>query len=672
MLTASIWSIGCEINTGDQSPGGGAISTPPDFGGGFGGGFGVDPAFPGAAGAPGVTTTAAKAPPAISGGTLLITRDGQYAVAADPDRDQVSIVDLNRRVVLHTVLLEAGDEPGRLVEDASGRVHVALRRGGALVSIDLVSGQVLSRRNVCGAPRGLAYETETDQIHVACSGGELVSFAASGGDPVRSLELDIDLRDVIATSTGLMVSRFKSAELLRLDASGNVVNRGATKSITRATEKMTLAADGSSNTKITPEALDAEVAWRTVQAPDGSITMLHQYALSGPVVIEEPNETADPSNPNTPALPPIGGGGSAYGAPPGMCGGIVQTGVSHVTADGRTIAGLPILGMTLGVDAAVSPDSVWVAVASAGGAVMDFSTPTMGTVSVFPNGTSVGDEAAPDFPVGCARAQSSLAVQGQPTSVAFNPTLDPEPGATDVWLVVQTREPAGIVVFHDPFTAGVALTLSGASELDTGHEMFHRDAGAGIACASCHAEGEEDGRVWQFDPIGPRRTQAIDVGLEGTAPFHWDGDMANFDQLVSEVMVHRMGGQEQSQDRRDSLAHWIFALTPRASVGDPASDAAVRGRAIFASTETGCTTCHQGEKLTSNVSAFVGTTEAGHLLQVPSLKGVAYRAPFLHDGRAKTLRERFDPKKGGGDLHGHTSQLSEAALTDLVAYLESI
>ena len=41
--------------------------------------------------------------------------------------------------------LNAGDEPGRVVEDGAGRVHVALRRGGALVSIDPVDGRRSSR-----------------------------------------------------------------------------------------------------------------------------------------------------------------------------------------------------------------------------------------------------------------------------------------------------------------------------------------------------------------------------------------------------------------------------------------------------------------------------------------------------------------------------------------------
>jgi hypothetical protein len=57
---------------------------------------------------------------------------------------------------------------------------------------------------------------------------------------------------------------------------------------------------------------------------------------------------------------------------------------------------------------------------------------------------------------------------------------------------------------------------------------------------------------------------------------------------------------------------------------------------------------------------------------VPSLVGIGYRAPFIHDGCAATLRDRFDPKCGGGDLHGKTSGLTEEQIGDLVAYLETL
>src|SRR5688572_21384924 len=53
-------------------------------------------------------------PPPINGGTLLITRDGQRAIAADPDRDRIVVVDLATQDVIAKVALEAGDEPGRV------------------------------------------------------------------------------------------------------------------------------------------------------------------------------------------------------------------------------------------------------------------------------------------------------------------------------------------------------------------------------------------------------------------------------------------------------------------------------------------------------------------------------------------------------------------------------
>ncbi|HVY46977.1 MAG TPA: hypothetical protein VHB21_13915, partial [Minicystis sp.] len=46
----------------------------------------------------GATVTASDAPPPISGGTLIVLADGNTAVAADPDRDVVYVVDVGARV----------------------------------------------------------------------------------------------------------------------------------------------------------------------------------------------------------------------------------------------------------------------------------------------------------------------------------------------------------------------------------------------------------------------------------------------------------------------------------------------------------------------------------------------------------------------------------------------
>ena len=98
-------------------------------------------------------------------------------------------------------VLQPGDEPGRVVEDGAGRVDVVLRRGGAVATIDPKSATVAARRAVCSAPRGIAYQAATDQLteqlQVACAGGELVALPAAGGAATRTVMLDRDLRDVV-------------------------------------------------------------------------------------------------------------------------------------------------------------------------------------------------------------------------------------------------------------------------------------------------------------------------------------------------------------------------------------------------------------------------------------------------------------------------------------------
>ena len=44
----------------------------------------------------------------ITGGTLLTTRDGRFAVASDPGRDRLIVVDVNERALVRTVALQPG------------------------------------------------------------------------------------------------------------------------------------------------------------------------------------------------------------------------------------------------------------------------------------------------------------------------------------------------------------------------------------------------------------------------------------------------------------------------------------------------------------------------------------------------------------------------------------
>ena len=73
----------------------------------------------------GQVVQAERTPPPLSGGTLAVSRDGAYVVAADPDRDQIYVVRMSDGLV-RKVTLEAGSEPGRVTIDGDGRAHACL------------------------------------------------------------------------------------------------------------------------------------------------------------------------------------------------------------------------------------------------------------------------------------------------------------------------------------------------------------------------------------------------------------------------------------------------------------------------------------------------------------------------------------------------------------------
>ena len=603
-----------------------------------------------------------ETPPAISGGTLRVLSDSSVDIVADPERDRISIVDLLSLSLRHTIELQAGDEPGRSVEDAQKHVHVALRRGGALVTIDPVNGAILERRSVCKAPRGVAFEAATGLVHVACTEGKLVSLPAAGGAAVRTLSLDADLRDVLVRGNELWLTRFKSAEVLRIDSQGAVANRMR---VPQGEGTLSQPAGKTGDFSITQKAVTLEpgTAWRAVANPAGGAVLVHQDTVADEVEVTPPSANGSA----------YGGGSDGSG-----CGGIVKDVVSVVSPDGSVVS-TQINGAPLPVDVAVSPNQAWVAVAHAG--VQDFSSPRPSlefpsTDGPFGSATAVGGSAGPFF------GGASVSVVSMGTLNSGNPCVFSEGGGLtdqpvtavaftpDGRLIAQTREPAQLLVMNElPFGTTSAIALPGESRADTGHDLFHRDAGGGIACASCHPEGGEDGRTWRFADSGERRTQPLHIGLRGTAPFHWDGNLEGVGDLMSAVFVGRMGGVRESGPRVSALSEWLFSLKAPASIRDTNDEAAVRGKELFDSAAVGCTSCHSGNKLTNN--ATVAIDSAAKKLQVPSLVAIGYRAPFMHNGCAATLADRFNPACGG-NAHGNTASLSDAQRNDLVAYLETL
>lgn len=567
---------------------------------------------------PGAPVTSAAVLPSMSGGTLHVTNDDGTAVASDPDRNALWLVDLNSKTVRARIDCGTGSDPGRIVEDQDGKVHVALRRGGEVMKVDPKTGSVESRRAVCKTPRGMAYNSATDDLHVVCAEGELVTLKARGGDVVRTVRIDDDLRDVVVRGSSLLISRFRSAEILSVDSEGKVQGRAKP----RVMLGQGVDASGMRTTA------SPTTAWRMVGLPSGSVAVLHQRALDSQISVKN----------------------GGYGMGPCMGSGISTPGLTLFQSAGGDVQvgnGMTAIFLPVAVDLAARRDGGMVSLIGPNGGI----SPSSGV-------------------------QLNPTTQTTPTDACIPPSTIPTPpqnpddqavagcydGRGTLW--VQYRNPPRIASLSG------SIPLSQAEDRsDTGYSLFHNPTKGLIACMSCHPEGGDDGHVWDFEGIGKRRSQSLRGGILATAPFHWDGDMNNMNTLMTQVFGGRMAGAPPSSGQSDAVGKWLDTqpLVPKSAPSDPS--AVERGRVLFEDPEVGCATCHSGKRFTNNASADVGT---GKTFQVPSLNGLSHRAPYMHSGCAATLRDRFTPGCGGGDKHGKTSQLSAGQIDDLVAYLASL
>ena len=230
-----------------------------------------------------------------------------------------------------------------------------------------------------------------------------------------------------------------------------------------------------------------------------------------------------------------------------------------------------------------------------------------------------------------------------------------------------------------------------------------------IACATCHRDGADDGRTWDFTDRGEGLRSTIDLrgraGM-GHGPLHWT---ANFDEVqdfendirfafggrgfMAEADFREGTRSDPLGDPKaglsadlDALAAYVASLdtfpdSPYRTPAGALTDAAVRGADLFDS--LACADCHGGAAFTDSeagdrydvgtITAASGSRRRQPLdgLDVPTLRGVWATAPYLHDGSAPTLRDVLTTRNPT-DAHGVTGPLDPSALDDLVAYLASI
>jgi len=207
-------------------------------------------------------------------------------------------------------------------------------------------------------------------------------------------------------------------------------------------------------------------------------------------------------------------------------------------------------------------------------------------------------------------------------------------------------------------------------DVELGRNLFY-DAtnpvmgASGVSCSTCHFEGRTDGLTWELFN-GPRNTPSLAGPISEFGVVTWNNPVDTVAQEAQFTVEHRMGA-EGLRDHHAQRIEAFLAQTPLPDLPDPQASAIARGKALFERSDVGCATCHTGEHLTDGQAYDLYGLEG---VRTRSLRGVAASAPYLHDGRAPTLRDVLESARDGS--MGNTGSLTQAELDDLEAYLRSL
>ena len=220
-----------------------------------------------------------------------------------------------------------------------------------------------------------------------------------------------------------------------------------------------------------------------------------------------------------------------------------------------------------------------------------------------------------------------------------------------------------------------------------------------ISCASCHLDGSQDGRVWDFTQRNEGFRNTTDLRGRGGmvhGNVHWSGNFDEIEDFIIDIVFEFDGlgflapGQVpnpslgapnsgRSADL-DALAAYVASLGRETIPRSPYRDfdgrltaGALAGAGHFQN--LGCADCHDPVSgYTDSVSGpslhDVGTvrTSSGFRLgqpltgiDTPTLMGIWETFPYFHDGSAPTLAQVFGVA-GGTQYEAEDASLSNAAL----------
>jgi cytochrome c peroxidase len=274
-----------------------------------------------------------------------------------------------------------------------------------------------------------------------------------------------------------------------------------------------------------------------------------------------------------------------------------------------------------------------------------------------------------------------------------------------------------------------------AAKVGLGQRLFFDkeiSASGTIACASCHdpklalSDGEPRGRGISGRRL-PRHTPTL-WNVAWSQLLFWDGRAGSLEAQVRFPVEHpdEMGDSLENAvlrlSRHDGYARAFavaFPADPAINAGNLAlalaayertlvspptrfdawiagdaaafSDAELRGFRIFTG-KGRCSSCHHGFALTDNNfydiglpgedkgrGAVIGLAAADYAFKTPTLRELAWTAPYMHDGSLATLEDVVRHYEGGGVPRPSRSRdlpqqlrLSPGERADLIAFLETL
>ena len=255
----------------------------------------------------------------------------------------------------------------------------------------------------------------------------------------------------------------------------------------------------------------------------------------------------------------------------------------------------------------------------------------------------------------------SRILQSHPSSHGMMPCCDFPPTEDDIAL-----EPLVISTQHRL-----------PPEVERGRKLFFNGADAsmssrasGVSCATCHAEGRNDGLTWSFDAGLPRRqTLSLAGNISRKGRVTWTSEVATVAHEVMLTSQGRMGGRGlDAQSAIDVAAYIDWSREADYPLKNaPIEGRLAQGQALFYAPEIGCAGCHSGSQLGTDATFTLLGAEPTKAI---SLRGVSMTPPYFHDGSAQTLGEVLEQCRTG--FMGDTSGLSGAELETLELYLRSL